>query len=212
MRHRNAGKKFSRTPSHRKALLRNLAKALLHHGKIRTTETKAKELRGVVEPLITLALRNDLHARRLAYRTLGSHSLVKHLFDAIGPAFAGVPGGYTRVVKLAQPRRGDNAPLALIELTRKPGEKLPPPKPAKAEKPVKAAEAVKTIASAAVKTDVPAAASVPVALDAAILPVEGATEAPATAGEAEEAPPAEGEAEVLPEGEASADQTDSQKS
>jgi len=122
MRHSNAGKKFSRTPSHRKALLRNLAKALLSHGKIRTTETKAKDLRGIVEPLITLALRNDLHARRQAYRVLGSHSLVKRLFDEIAPVFAGVPGGYTRVVKLAQPRRGDSAPLAIIELTRRPGE------------------------------------------------------------------------------------------
>ncbi|MDR0467208.1 MAG: 50S ribosomal protein L17 [Deltaproteobacteria bacterium] len=122
MRHNNAGRKFSRTPSHRKALLHNLAKALLNHGKIRTTEFKAKELRRVVEPLITLALRNDLHARRQAYRVLGNHALVKRLFDEIGPLFAGVPGGYTRVVKLAQPRRGDNAPLALIELTRTPGE------------------------------------------------------------------------------------------
>jgi len=186
MRHSNAGKKFSRTPSHRKALLRNLAKALLSHGRIRTTETKAKALRGVVEPLITLALRNDLHARRQAYRVLGSHALVKRLFDEIGPLFAGVPGGYTRVVKLAAPRRGDNAPLALIELTRKPGEKPPP---AKAEKAVKAVGTV--------KTEAPEVAPVPVTLNAEALPVEG---------EAEEALPAEGDAE-----EASADPTDSQK-
>lgn len=121
MRHSNSGKKFSRTPSHRKALLRNLAKAFLSHGKIRTTEIKAKALRGVVEPLITLALKNDLHARRRAYRVLGSHSLVKRLFDEIAPAFAGIPGGYTRVVKLADPRKGDAAPMAVIELTRGPG-------------------------------------------------------------------------------------------
>ena len=70
MRHSNSGKKLSRTPAHRKALLHNLAKALLIHGRIRTTEVKAKELRGVVEPLISLAKRNDLHARRLAYRVL----------------------------------------------------------------------------------------------------------------------------------------------
>ena len=118
MRHSNSGKKLGRTPSHRKALFRNLAKALLTHGKIRTTEIKAKELRRVVEPLITLALRNDLHARRQAYSVLGSHQLVKRLFDEIGPAFVGVPGGYTRVVKLGQPRRGDCAPLAIIEVTR----------------------------------------------------------------------------------------------
>ncbi len=118
MRHSNSGRKLSRSPSHRKALFNNLAKALLTHGKIRTTEIKAKELRRVVEPLITLALRNDLHARRQAYRVLGSHQLVKRLFDDIGPAFSGVPGGYTRVLKLATPRRGDNAPMAIIELTR----------------------------------------------------------------------------------------------
>ena len=118
MRHNNSGKKLSRTPSHRKALFRNLAKALLTHGKIRTTEIKAKALRRVVEPLITLALRNDLHSRRLAFRYLGNHQLVKRLFDEIAPAFAGVPGGYTRVIRLALPRRGDNAPMAIIELTR----------------------------------------------------------------------------------------------
>lgn len=117
MRHSNSGKKLSRTPSHRKALFRNLAKALLTHGKIRTTEIKAKELRRVVEPLITLALRNDLHSRRLAFRYLGNHQLVKRLFDEIAPVFAGVPGGYTRVLRLATPRRGDNAPMAVIELT-----------------------------------------------------------------------------------------------
>ena len=118
MRHSNSGRKFSRTPAHRKVLLQNLAKALLLHGRIRTTEMKAKDLRRVVEPLITLALRNDLHARRQAYRVLNDHSLVKRLFDEIGPLFAGVPGGYTRVMKLAVPRRGDNAPMAIIELTR----------------------------------------------------------------------------------------------
>ena len=118
MRHSNSGRKLSRTPSHRKALLHNLAKALLLHGRIRTTEMKAKELRGVVEPLITLAKRNDLHARRQAYRVLCDHALVKRLFDEVGPKFAGVPGGYTRIMKLAMPRKGDNAPMAIIELTR----------------------------------------------------------------------------------------------
>ena len=118
MRHSNSGRKFSRTPSHRKAMLQNLAKALLIHGKIRTTEMKAKDLRRVVEPLITLAKRNDLHARRLAYRVLNDHALVKHLFDEVGPIFAEVPGGYTRVLKLAQRRKGDNAPMAIIEFSR----------------------------------------------------------------------------------------------
>ena len=122
MRHSNSGKKLSRNPSHRKALLRNMSKALLTHGRIRTTEIKAKELRGVVESLITLARRNDVAARRLAYRELGSHQLVQKLFDEIAPRFAGIPGGYTRVVKLAMPRRGDCAPMAIIELTKQPAD------------------------------------------------------------------------------------------
>lgn len=118
MRHSNSGRKFSRTPAHRKALFMNLAKALITHGRIRTTEMKAKDLRGVVEPLITLAKRNDLHARRLAYKALNDHRIVKRLFDTIGPAFAETSGGYTRVLKLAKPRKGDNAPMAIIEFSR----------------------------------------------------------------------------------------------
>lgn len=125
MRHSNSGKKLSRNPSHRKALLRNMSKALLTHGRIRTTEVKAKELRGVVESLITLARRNDVAARRQAYRDLGSHQLVQKLFDEIAPRFAGVPGGYTRVVKLAMPRRGDCAPMAIIELTKQAADEKP---------------------------------------------------------------------------------------
>lgn len=112
MRHSNSGKKLGRTPSHRKALFRNMACAMITYGKIRTTEVKAKELRRVVEPLITLALRNDLHSRRLAYQRLGDHALVKRLFDEVAPVFAGVPGGYTRITRLALPRKGDCAPMA----------------------------------------------------------------------------------------------------
>ena len=125
MRHSNSGKKLSRNPSHRKALLRNMSKALLTHGRIRTTEVKAKELRGVVESLITLARRNDVATRRQAYRELGSHQLVQKLFDEIAPRFAGVPGGFTRVVKLAMPRPGDCAPMAIIELTRQAAAEAP---------------------------------------------------------------------------------------
>ena len=120
MRHNNSGKKLGRTPSHRKALFRNLAKALITYGKIRTTAVKAMELRRVVEPLISLALRNDLHARRQAYAALGCHRLVKKLFDEVGPAFVGVPGGYTRVTRLALLRKGDCAAMAQIEFTRGP--------------------------------------------------------------------------------------------
>jgi large subunit ribosomal protein L17 len=109
-----------------------MAKALLTNSRITTTEAKAKTLRGVVEPLITLALKNDVHARRQAYRVLGEHKLVQRLFDDIGPLFKDGGGGYTRVVKLALPRKGDAAPLAIIELVRKP--EAAPESGAKAEK------------------------------------------------------------------------------
>jgi len=118
MRHNNSGKKLSRTPSHRKALFANMTKALLAYGKIRTTEVKAKELRRQVEPLITLALRNDLHSRRLAFAMLGEHSVVKNLFDNVAPLFKGVNGGYSRITRLALPRKGDCAPMVVIELPK----------------------------------------------------------------------------------------------
>ena len=104
MRHNNSGRKLSRTPAHRKALLQNLAKALINHGRIRTTVIKAKELRRVIEPLVTLTKKNDVASRRLAYHE-------------IGPRFAAVAGGYTRILKLATPRAGDNAPMCVIEFT-----------------------------------------------------------------------------------------------
>ena len=118
MRHRKSGRKFNRTPAHRKAMFRNMASALIEHGRIQTTEAKAKELRGVVEKLVTKAKRNDLHSRRLVYKVLGDHKLVKRLFDEIAPKYLDVPGGYTRVLKLGDPRPGDCAPLALIEFTK----------------------------------------------------------------------------------------------
>lgn len=149
MKHSNSGRKFSRSPSHRKALFRNLAKALIQHGRIITTEMKAKDLRGVVEPLITLAKRNDLHSRRLAYKELNDHKIVKYLFDEIGPLFAETKGGYTRVLKLAKHRKGDNAPMAIIEFTRRKGEPAAPSKNEKRE------NAVKTPTSAAPEESVP---------------------------------------------------------
>ena len=118
MRHNKSGRKLNRTTQHRKALFSNMANAIIAYGKIRTTEAKAKELRRVIEPLITLGKRNDLHSRRLAYKVLGSHDMVKKLFDEIAPKYAGVPGGYTRVVKMGLPRAGDCAPMAVIELTK----------------------------------------------------------------------------------------------
>jgi large subunit ribosomal protein L17 len=118
MRHKKAGKALSRTWEHRKAMFRNMARSLLTHERIRTTETKAKELRKVSDRLISFGLEDSLHARRKAYKVLENHQLVQKLFDEIAPRFSGVPGGYTRVVKLGAPRRGDAAPMAMVELSR----------------------------------------------------------------------------------------------
>lgn len=118
MRHNKAGVKLGRTSSHRKAMFRNMVRSLLTYGRIKTTETKAMELRKDADKLITLGLRDDVHSRRLAYKVLENHQLVKKLFDEIAPRFKGIGGGYTRVYKLGLPRVGDCAPLAVIELTR----------------------------------------------------------------------------------------------
>ncbi|MHC1788138.1 50S ribosomal protein L17 [Solidesulfovibrio sp.] len=122
MRHNKSGRKLGRTAAHRKAMLRNMARSLLTHERIRTTEHKAKELRGVVENLVTLAQTDSVHARRMAYKVLENHQLVARLFNEIGPRFQGQPGGYTRVVKMGLPRAGDCAPMAVIELTKMAGE------------------------------------------------------------------------------------------
>ncbi len=118
MRHRKSGRKLGRTWEHRKALFKNMARALVEHERIRTTEAKAKELRIVADKLITIALVDSLHARRQAYSILGSHHSVQKLFSEIGPRFKEIPGGYTRVVKFGVPRVGDGAPMAMIEFTR----------------------------------------------------------------------------------------------
>jgi len=115
MRHHSSGRKFNRTASHRKAMFANMAAALVKHEQIVTTLPKAKDLRGVVEALITLAKRGDLHARRLAASRLRDDATVSKLFETLGPRYQARSGGYTRVLK-AGFRYGDNAPLAVIEL------------------------------------------------------------------------------------------------
>lgn len=140
MRHNKSGRKFNRTNSHRKAMLRNMVRSLLTYEHIRTTEPKAKELRSVAEKLITLALRNDLHSRRLAYKTLENHQLVQKLFDEIGPRFNG-GGGYTRIVKLSEPRKGDCAPMCIIELTKRAETSEAPAAPAAEAAPAETPEA-----------------------------------------------------------------------
>ncbi|MBV9990839.1 MAG: 50S ribosomal protein L17 [Alphaproteobacteria bacterium] len=114
MRHRNQGRKLGVTSSHRTAMFANMAAALIKHEQIKTTLPKAKELRPVVEKLVTLSRRNDLHARRQALSTIRDEDQVRKLFDVLGPRYASRPGGYTRVLK-AGFRHGDNAAMAFIE-------------------------------------------------------------------------------------------------
>ncbi len=115
MRHKKKGRKLGRTSAHRKAMLANMAIALIEHERIKTTEPKSKELRRTAEKLITLAKRGDLHARRLAARTIRDKEILKKLFEDIGPRYTERNGGYTRITKLGT-RFGDGAPMAVIEL------------------------------------------------------------------------------------------------
>jgi large subunit ribosomal protein L17 len=114
MRHRNSGRKLSRTASHRKAMFANMAAALIRHEQIVTTLPKAKDLRPIVEKLVTLAKRGDLHARRQAVSALRDLASVKKLFETIGPRYKARAGGYTRVLKAGY-RLGDSAAVAVIE-------------------------------------------------------------------------------------------------
>jgi large subunit ribosomal protein L17 len=114
MRHGKTGRKFSRTASHRKAMFANMAAALIQHEQIATTLPKAKDLRPIVEKLVTLAKRGDLHARRQAIAELRDLGMVRKLFDTLGPRYKARNGGYTRVLK-AGFRHGDSAPMAVIE-------------------------------------------------------------------------------------------------
>ena len=115
MRHNVMGRKLNRSMGHRKTLFRNLATELFRHNKITTTEAKAKAIQPIAEKLITLARRGDLHARRLAARELPDPAILQKLFDEIGVRAVNRSGGYTRIYKLG-PRRGDAAPMAIIEL------------------------------------------------------------------------------------------------
>jgi large subunit ribosomal protein L17 len=114
MRHGFRGRRFNRTAEHRRAMFANMSAALIKHEQIVTTLPKAKDLRPVVEKLVTLAKRGDLNSRRLAMSQLRDAAMVKKLFDVLGPRYGERPGGYTRVLK-AGFRYGDNAPMAVIE-------------------------------------------------------------------------------------------------
>ncbi len=115
MRHRKSGRYFSRTSSHRKAMFKNMMVSLLKHELIQTTVPKAKELRGYIEPMITLAKVDTVHNRRTAFSRLRDREMVTKLFNEIGPFYKTRPGGYLRVLKCGN-RKGDCAPMAIVEL------------------------------------------------------------------------------------------------
>ena len=124
MRHRKSGRKLGRNSSHRKAMFRNMAASLFRHETIKTTVPKAKELRRVAEPLITLAKEDGVANRRLAFSRLRDKEMVGKLFQDLGPRFKERPGGYIRILKLG-PRPGDAAPMAIVQLVDGPANAAP---------------------------------------------------------------------------------------
>jgi len=119
MRHRKSGRQLNRNSSHRKAMFQNMTVSLLHHEAIKTTLPKAKELRRVAEPLITMAKNDSVHKRRIAFSRLRDRKAVTKLFNELGPRYRERPGGYLRILKTGF-RTGDNAPMAYVELVDRP--------------------------------------------------------------------------------------------
>jgi large subunit ribosomal protein L17 len=119
MRHRHSGRQLNRNSSHRKAMFKNMTISLVEHELIKTTLAKAKELRMVAEPLITLSKKDSVANRRLAFSRLGSKQAVGKLFNELGPRYEGRPGGYVRILKCGY-RAGDKAPMAYVELVDRP--------------------------------------------------------------------------------------------
>jgi large subunit ribosomal protein L17 len=178
VRHQRAGKKLGRDSAHRKALYSNLAGALIEHGRIKTTVTKAKAVKPIAEQMITLGRRGDLHARRQATAFLRSRDVVHKLFAEVAPRFKDRPGGYARIIKIG-PRPGDAAEMAYLELVEE--ELAPKVRPAAAEAaPVEAAPEAEEVSDTQAAPEAEAA------------PVEEAEEAPAEPEAAEE-PAAEDE-------------------
>jgi large subunit ribosomal protein L17 len=183
------GPRLGGGPSHERLMLRNMATSLFKHGKITTTETKAKRLRPLAERLVTFAKRGDLASRRRVIAQLTERSVVHELFTNIAPQVADRQGGYTRITKLGF-RKGDNAPMALIELVLEPVNAKPKANKTKLSNAVKAGAAV-AVADAAVEEEV----STEVAEEAAVVETEAAVEAPAEAEAAVEAEATEAVAE-----------------
>jgi large subunit ribosomal protein L17 len=156
MRHQLSGRQLSRNSAHRHALMRNMAASLLRHETIRTTLPKAKELRRVVEPLITLAKSDSLASRRRAFSQLRDEQLVEKLFGELGPRYQARPGGYTRILRML-PRAGDAAPMALMQLVDQPEKAAAPTEDAdkKAEKKSKKAAKAEAAAGKEEKAEKP---------------------------------------------------------
>jgi len=215
MRHMKSGKRLGRNTSHRKAMMRNMVTSFFDHEKITTTDARAKELRKMAEKLITIALRGDLHSRRLAMQVVRDKKIVAKLFDTIAPRYTERPGGYTRIIKLGH-RSGDNASLSVIELveeefTAKPKKKKAPAK--KAAKPVEAvveeAPAEETPAEETPAEETPAEETPAEETPAEETPAEEtpAEETPAEETPAEETPAEETPAEETPAEETPAEET-----
>jgi large subunit ribosomal protein L17 len=151
MRHQLSGRQLSRNSSHRSAMLKNMAVSLLQHETIRTTLPKAKELRRVVEPLITMGKRDSMANRRVAFARLRDEAVVTKLFEDLGPRFNARAGGYTRILKM-DPRPGDSAPMALMQLVDKPVPVATAEEPA----PAKKAKRAKSEAAADATSEAPA--------------------------------------------------------
>ncbi|HEY9018721.1 50S ribosomal protein L17 [Thiomicrospira sp.] len=126
MRHRKSGRKLNRNSSHRKAMFKNMSASLIEHEVIKTTVAKAKELRSIAEPLITLAKEDSVHNRRLAFSRLRDKAAVGKLFSDLGVRYQSRPGGYIRILKCGY-RPGDNAPMAIVELVDRPVVKVQAP-------------------------------------------------------------------------------------
>ena len=194
MRHRKSGRHLNRSSSHRQAMFRNMAASLIEHELIKTTLPKAKELRRVVEPLITLAKQDSVANRRLAFARTRNAAAVAKLFTDLGPRYAERPGGYTRVLKCGH-RRGDSAPMAYIELV---GSQLDSSDEAADEQETKQ-EALPLPSAAApqetIADEAPVAATEPTAAEESPTAASPAEQEPATTPEPE-APPPQGEGDA----------------
>jgi len=199
VRHGNSGKKLGRDSAHRKALYSNLAGALIEHGRIKTTVTKAKAVKPLAEQMITLGRRGDLHARRQATAFLRSRDVVHHLFAQVAPRFKDRPGGYTRIIKLG-PRPGDAAEMVYLELV---DDEYAPKVRGASTATATAAPAAAAVETAAVETD---SAEPEVVEDEPADDVEAVEEEPADDESETAEPVAEAEAEPAAEAEPEAEE------